>query len=97
MIYKTKEKINTQEAEKMEQDLNNILEQGQDVIIDFSNTKYIASAGFKPLLMGLKTFRAKGYDFSIVNVNDQVKEIFDITGLSDIFLLSDKDKSKLKK
>ena len=68
MIYKTKEKINTLDCNDLAADLRRILEQGDDLIIDLSNTNYISSSGLRVLLMGLKTFRAKGYDFSVMQM-----------------------------
>lgn len=97
MIYRVKERISAIEAEELAKDLKGILDSGQDVIVDFSQNQYIASAGFRALLIALKTARVKGYDFSVVNVNDKVKEIFDVAGLTSVFLLSDKDKSELKR
>lgn len=68
MIYKTKERINNLDCNDLVADLRRILEQDDDLIIDLSNTNYISSSGLRVLLMGLKTFRTKGYDFSVMQM-----------------------------
>ncbi|MBR1416978.1 MAG: STAS domain-containing protein [Bacilli bacterium] len=97
MIYKVGKRITSDNWQKITNDLQEILNNGDDVIIDFKDTEYISSAGIRVLIMFLKQFRAKGYDFSIINPSDSIKEIFVITGLDNLFLLTDKDKKNLQK
>lgn len=97
MIYKVKGRISAVESDNLAKDLNNILTSGEDIILDFSELNYISSAGLRVLIMFFKQFRAKGYDFSIVNANDEIKKIFVVTGLTDLFLIDDNyfnDKSR---
>lgn len=54
----------------------------KDVIINFSNVEYISSAGLRVLLSLHKLL--KDGDLKIINVNEVVKEIFDVTGFIDI-------------
>ena len=87
MIYKTGERLTEKEFDKVSHDLYEILERGEDAIIDMKSTKYITSSGIRILIMYLKQFRAKGYDFSVVNVEHPLlKEIFTMVGLDDIML-----------
>ena len=90
MIYKTGKKIDTESCQKLAKELRELMDQGEDLIIDMSGTEYISSAGIREILIALKTCRAKGYDFSVINPNDFVKNIFRMTGLANI-LLYDKD------
>jgi len=53
-----------------------------EVYIDAKDLEYISSAGLRTIL-GLKK-RCKGKPFAVINVNSAVKEIFDVTGFSDI-------------
>jgi len=53
-----------------------------EVYIDAKNLEYISSAGLRTIL-GLKK-RCKQRPFAVINVNSAVKEIFDVTGFSDI-------------
>lgn len=54
------------------------------VIIDFKNLEYISSAGLRVLLALKKQFTAEDRDFEIHNLNDVVKEVFNVTGFINI-------------
>jgi len=97
MIYRAPKKISEKECEKISNEFDIILEEGNDIIIDLKETEYISSAGIRVFIMNLKNFRAKGYDFSIVNPNQNIIEIFKITGLLNILLYQEKDIKELKK
>ena len=51
MIYKTGARIDTNNCQKLSEDLAKILENGEDVILDLKETNYISSAGFENVLL----------------------------------------------
>jgi len=55
--------------------------------IDFSSLEYVSSAGFRVLLMAHKKMMAAGGTMTISGVSPEVREVFDMTGFSDIFTL----------
>lgn len=55
---------------------------GEGMILDFKNLEYISSAGLRVVLAAKK--RAGDKLFKVVNVNQSVKNIFDVTGFSEI-------------
>ncbi len=63
-------------------DLSNI----ENLIFDFEKLEYISSAGLRVILSLQKTMANKG-KMVIKNVNDDVREVFDITGFSDILTI----------
>jgi len=58
-----------------------------EVVFDFSGLDYISSAGLRVLMTAHKAMAACGGKMSVVNPNEIVKGVFDITGLSDVFNL----------
>jgi len=54
------------------------------VEIDLTGLTYISSAGLRVLLLGEKTAKSKSIAMSLRNVSQEIKEIFDMTGFSDI-------------
>ena len=58
---------------------------GKDVIIDCNGLEYIASSGLRILLSILKGTKAGGHKVVIRNVNDNVKNVFKLTGFISIF------------
>lgn len=55
----------------------------EELVFDLSSVDYISSAGLRVLLSCQK--KMAGKSMKIANVCPAVKEVFDITGFSDIF------------
>ena len=58
---------------------------GKDVIIDCTNLEYIASSGLRILLSILKGAKAGGGKVVMRGVNDDIKNVFKLTGFINIF------------
>ena len=59
------------------------LEGVEEVIIDMKNLNYISSAGLRVLLSMQKIMNKQG-KMTIINVCENVMDIFEVTGFSDI-------------
>ena len=55
------------------------------ILIDFSNIDFVTSAGLRAVLVLMKKAKASGGAFAVCGVNDQVREILDISGFAGIF------------
>ncbi len=89
-IYKTEKKIDTRTAPKLSADLEALAAEGRfDLVIDMSETVYISSVGLRALLTMQKKVNANGGSMLIRGANQQVKEIFDVTGFSGFLTLED--------
>ena len=58
---------------------------GKDVIIDCNGLEYIASSGLRILLSILKGAKANGSRVTLRGVNDDIKNVFKLTGFISIF------------
>ena len=58
-------------------------------VIDLSKVAYIDSTGLGALIAGLKGARENGGSVAVVAANQQIRRIFDITGLVKIFSMFD--------
>ena len=74
-------RLDTTTSPMLESELNGSYEGITELILDFAALEYISSAGLRVILAAHKM--TKGM-LKIINVNDSVHEIFDITGFSDI-------------
>ena len=64
----------------------NVIEEGhKDVIVCMQNVQYIDSSGLGALVGGLKRVSEKKGRIVIVCDNQQVKKVFEITGLEKVF------------
>ena len=75
-------RLDTTTAPELEQEIKNL--DGVDALVmDFSKLDYISSAGLRVLLSAHKTMNKRG-GMKVVNVNEIVSEVFEVTGFSDI-------------
>ena len=79
-------RLDTMTAPELEKELNASLTAADTLTLDFQNLAYISSAGLRTLLSAHKVMSAKG-GMKIVNVNEIVQEVFDVTGFADILTI----------
>jgi len=54
------------------------------ILIDFTDIDFFTSAGLRALLVLYKKARASGSVFALCGVNEQVREVLDISGFTPI-------------
>lgn len=59
--------------------------EGRDVVIECEKLEYIASSGLRILLSILKAAKASGSQVTLRNMNDDIKSVFTMTGLINLF------------
>ena len=77
-------RLDTMTAPQMEATLKQVMDDAEEVLIRFDKLDYLSSAGLRVLLSAHKVMTKKGGKLTISGVNDTVKEVFDVTGFSDI-------------
>jgi len=86
MIIALKGRLDTLTAPQLEEELNAATEGASRLVFDFTELEYISSAGLRVLLSAQKIMNTKG-DMTVKNVSDEIREIFDVTGFSDILTI----------
>lgn len=76
-------RLDTLTAPKLEDHLNAELAELTELVFDMKDVEYVSSAGLRVLLMAQKKMNAQG-SMKVVNVNDTVMEIFELTGFADL-------------
>ena len=76
-------RLDTTTAPQLDAVVTSELDGVTDLTLDFSSLEYISSAGLRVLLAAQKKMNVQG-KMVIKNVNDDIKEVFDITGFADI-------------
>ena len=79
-------RLDTTTAPQLEAELNASLGGVTDLVLDFAKLDYISSAGLRVLLAAQKRMNKQG-EMVIRNTNDDIKEVFEITGFCDILTL----------
>lgn len=55
-----------------------------EILIDCSKLAYLTSAGIRVLMAADRDMSAKGGSLTIMNINEAVKEVFELTGVDKI-------------
>ena len=76
-------RLDTVTSPELDAELKEILKGTTELTLDFAGLEYVSSAGLRVLLAAQKTMMNQG-TLKIVNVNDVVMEIFEVTGFTDI-------------
>ena len=76
-------RLDTTTAPELEAELKTCLDGITDLTLDLTNLDYISSAGLRVLLSAHKTMMKQG-QMKVTNASEIVKEVFEVTGFSDI-------------
>ena len=79
-------RLDTATAPELEQSLNESMEGVNELVMDLEGLEYMSSAGLRIMLASQKAMSSKG-GMKVVNVNDIIMEIFEITGFADILTI----------
>ena len=81
-------RLDTSNADQFQQDMTPLMEgESPDIEIDCTDMSYTSSQGLRIFLMLQKSVMARGGKMVMRNMNPQVKEVFDITGFSNIITI----------
>ena len=79
-------RLDTTTAPQLEEEVKAITPDITSLELDFAALEYISSAGLRILLSAQKTMNKQG-EMKIKNVCEDIMEVFDITGFSDILTI----------
>ncbi len=79
-------RLDTTTAPLLDDELKTSLSGVEKLEFDFTNLEYISSAGLRVLLSAQKVMNKQG-SMVIRNVNDEINEIFEVTGFVDILTI----------
>ncbi len=79
-------RLDTTTAPELEAELKCSLSGVTALVVDFTARDYISSAGLRVLLSAQKVMNRQG-SMKIVNVNETIMEVFDVTGFVDILTI----------
>lgn len=79
-------RLDTVTAPEMESAIKELIPDITALTLDFAKLEYISSAGLRVLLSAQKAMSDRG-EMKVINVNETITEIFDVTGFSDILTI----------
>ena len=79
-------RLDTITAPALDKTINENLGEIKNLIIDFKSIEYISSAGLRVLLGAQKKMQQIG-SMKVINVCEEVMEVFEMTGFADILTI----------
>ena len=79
-------RLDTITAPALDKAINENISEIKNLILDFNNLEYISSAGLRVLLSTQKSLKKIG-SMKLINVCEEVMEVFEMTGFADILTI----------
>lgn len=80
-------KLSVATSPDLETAIQNLPESTNEFVIDLTSLEYISSAGLRVLVSTEKLAGQRGGKMVLQNPNEEVSEVFDMTGLADVFTI----------
>lgn len=84
-IYQVGEVLDTTTSPKEQENIRTLMEESNNIGLDFSRCIYVSSAGLRVMLFSYKLARTKGGQLSLIRVNDDIREVMAMTGFDKFF------------
>lgn len=78
--------IDTANAPAFDTEMEIAVTETKNLVIDFSQVEYISSSGLRVLLKAQKKMASIG-QMVLINVNETVKEVFELTGFTNVLTI----------
>lgn len=97
LTMKVTEEIDEHTTEKLRRKIDNEIARllPRKVIFDFCDVNFMDSAGIGMLLGRYKVIKMLGGELEVINVNQQIKKLFEMSGLLKIIKVSDNWREKV--
>ena len=97
MIVGITGRLDTTNYSMLEKKLMDLIDNQHDkILVECSNMDYISSSGLRILLMGLKKITAMKGKFVLCGLQENIHEIFEISGFTSIFEIHSSREDALK-
>jgi anti-sigma B factor antagonist len=91
-------KIDNTNAPLLEKKMNDIIDKGIDILVNFEYVDYINSIGIRALILAIRKLKGMDKKLALCNINDKVMEllkVFDLTDLVAFYSTEDEALSSL--
>ena len=80
-------RLDTITSPQLQEALIPAFNEANEIVLDFAKLAYVSSAGLRVLLMGEKTSKSANVPMSIKNVSEEIMEVLDMTGFTDMLTI----------
>jgi anti-anti-sigma factor len=82
-------RLDANSSSNVTNELDSTVSEGAKVLFDLESLEYISSAGLRALLVVAKRIRADDGKMCLTGLNENVREVFDVSGFSSILDVCD--------
>ena len=86
IIYSLEGRLDTTTSPDLEKEVEAVPADTRELVFDFEKLEYISSAGLRVLLAAQKLMAKQG-EMKVLNVNESIMGIFEVTGFTDILTI----------
>lgn len=86
IIYSLEGRLDTTTSPDLEKEVEAVPADTRELVFDFEKLDYISSAGLRVLLAAQKLMAKQG-EMKVLNVNESIMGIFEVTGFTDILTI----------
>lgn len=83
LLVKVAGRLDTMTSPELEKELSGQLAGVEELIFDLADLEYVSSAGLRVILANYKLMSKQG-SMIVRNVSDEIMEVFELTGFTDI-------------
>ena len=84
MVFTLKGRLDTTTSPRFHEVLIPSIDGTCNILLDFAELLYVSSAGLRVLLTAQKECTAKGVSLKLQGVRNEIMEVFEMTGFSDV-------------
>ncbi len=79
--------IDIKTSSDLEAEINSKIDQVTEINFDFAKLEFLTSAGLRVLLAAQQEMEDKGGTMTLKNVNDEIMDVFNLTGFVDVLTI----------
>ncbi|MEM7444811.1 MAG: STAS domain-containing protein [Pseudomonadota bacterium] len=84
-------------AQGVQDRVGSVVESGaRKIVLNLAKVEYISSAGLRAILISAKAITAASGELRICNLHGMVRDVFDISGISNVLSVFDSETDALK-
>ena len=87
LVVEISGRVDSVTAPELSEYLKDAIQGVEDLTLNFKDVDYVSSAGLRVMLYAQKTMNAQGGTLVLTNVNDDIKDTLELTGLLGILTI----------
>jgi anti-anti-sigma factor len=90
IVLKLSDNINSETIDEFEKKVKSLVDEGfMKIVLDFNDVEFISSQGLGILVINYKPVAEKGGYIALVNLNDSIRRVMEITRLDKVLKIAD--------